>query len=183
MQKFSLKGREFILLDLRLADVDKYMIFFNELSEESVRCRFGHLLAKLTKSAAEQRTRGDAESEKAVAVFDGQQDRIVAIGRCSLDAKAEDAEVALVVSETMRRLGLGRFLLHQLIRIAQNENSRSISAFIATKNAPVIKLLQSAGFVMQPANHGDDLRLVLKISPEGLTRTHPTAESSDPEFA
>ena len=135
------------------------------------------------KISSQTRTNGNTESEKAVAIFDGHQNRIVAIGRCYLDDKTADAEIALVVSETMRRLGLGRFLLDQLIKIAQEEKSRSISAFLATKNAPVIKLLQSAGFVMQPANHGDDLRLVLKISPEGSTTTHPTAESSDPEFA
>lgn len=132
------------------------------------------------KISSQTRTNGNTESEKAVAIFDGHQNRIVAIGRCYLDAKTADAEIALVVSETMRRLGLGRFLLDQLIKIAQEEKSRSISAFLATKNAPIIKLLQSAGFVMQPANHGDDLRLVLKISPEHPNETSHALKPLEP---
>ena len=172
MLKFSLEKHEFILRHLSQTDTEKYLVFFNELSEESIRCRFGYLLSELTESAAKQRTNGNTESEKAVAIFDGHQNRIVAIGRCYLDDKTADAEIALIVSETMRRLGLGRFLLDQLIKIAQEEKSRSISAFLATKNAPIIKLLQSAGFLLESTRHGDDLKLVLKISPK-----HPNGTS------
>ena len=164
MLKFLLNGEKFVLRSLREADVEKYLIFFNELNEESIRCRFGYLISKLTESAAKQRMDGKTENEEAIAIFDGSQDRIFAIGRCYLDNKTMDAEIALVVSESMRRLGLGRVLLDQLINIAREGRSRSVSAFLATKNAPVVKLLQSAGFVLQSADDGGDLKLVLKTS-------------------
>lgn len=179
MLKFSLEGRRFVLRYLRPADVEKYLIFFNELSEQTIRCRFGYLLARLTESAAMQRTNGNTDSEKAVAIFDPDQSRIIAIGRCYLDCQTGDSEIALVVSETMRGLGLGRILLNQLVQVARDEKSERINAYIATHNAPVIQLLQSAGFVFQAAIDGDDLRLVLKINPSISTEramhgSHPT---------
>lgn len=166
MLKFSLAGHEFVLRDLGRSDVKKYLVFFNALSEESVRCRFGHLLAKLSEAAAQQRTQENTEDEKAVAIFDAAQERIVAIGRCYLDGNAKEAEIALVVAEDQRRLGLGRWLLGQLINIARQANSRSISAFIATQNAPVVRLLLSARFVVQPSNQGEDLELTLRLLPQ-----------------
>ena len=179
MLKFSLEGRRFVLRYLRPADVEKYLIFFNELSEQTIRCRFGYLLASLTESAAKQRTNVNTDNEKAVAIFDPDQDRIIAIGRCYLDFQTLDSEIALVVSETMRGFGLGRILLNQLVQIAREEKSKTISAFIATHNTPVIQLLQSTGFMFQAAIDGDDSRLVLKILPSISTERaihpiHPT---------
>lgn len=171
MLEFSLKGHRFVLRHLREADSEKYLAFFNALNEESIRCRFGYLLSELTEAAAKRRTAGKTEGERALAIFDGPQERIVAVGRCYLDGGTADAEIALVVSEPMRRLGLGRFLLDQLIGIARDEKSESVSAFLATKNAPVVKLLRSAGFAPGSANLGDDLKLVLTISPQGPDRT------------
>ena len=164
-----MEGHRFILRHLRQADAEKYQVFFNELDEESVRCRFGYLISKLTEAAARQRTVGNAENEKSLAVFDDHQDQIIAVGRCCLDDKTADAEIALVVSEPMRGLGIGRFLLDQLVEIAIEEKSKSVSAFLATKNAPVIKLLHSAGFTLDSAHDGDDLKLVLKISTQDLS--------------
>lgn len=166
MLKLSSAGREFVLRHLSQADVREYLIFFNALSEESIRCRFGHLLAKLNESAAQQWTNGNAEHEKAVAIFDASQERIVAVGRCYLGGKMEETEIALVVAEDLRRLGIGRWLLQQLIGIARHANSRTVSAFIATKNAPMVNLLRSVGFVVRSANQGEDLKLTLEISPQ-----------------
>ena len=119
-REFSLKEQRFVLRSLGQADVDKYLVFFNALSEESIRCRFGHLLASLSASAAKQRTNGNTEGEKTVAIFDQPQERIIAVGRCYLDGKTREAEIALVVADAMRRLGLARFLLRQLIQFAQD---------------------------------------------------------------
>lgn len=164
MLKFSLEGRPFVLRSLVQTDVDKYRLFFNELSEESIRCRFGHLLAKLTGDEAAQRTKRTSEGEMALVILDGQQDQIVAVGRCYSDRPTAKAEIALVVSESMRRLGLGRFLLAQLIQIARDEKTRLIEAFISTQNTPILRLLQSAGFLLQPVKNGDDQKLVLDVS-------------------
>ncbi|MBE7156863.1 MAG: GNAT family N-acetyltransferase [Rhodospirillales bacterium] len=165
MMPFSLEDQSFVLRPLVQADVAKYQVFFNDLSVESVRCRFGHLLAKLTETEAARRTDGNTDGETAVAILDEPQQRIVAVGRCYLDGHGAQAEVALVVAEPLRRLGLGRVLLAQLIEVARNQKARSISAYIATQNAPVLRLLQSAGFVRQSAGHEDDLKLVLNVSP------------------
>jgi RimJ/RimL family protein N-acetyltransferase len=169
MLSFSLKGHDLVMRELQRDDVDKCLEFFNSLSEESIRCRFGHLLAKLTRSTAKQRT-ATGEDEKAIAIFDHQQTRIVAIGRCYFGPQANTSEIALVVSESHRRCGLGRFILDQLIRIARDRSSGSIHAFIATQNAPVIKLLKSAGFLARSATDENDVELVLPSNRQPKSR-------------
>lgn len=164
MLKFTLKGYEFILRDLARADSEKYLIFFNGLSDESIRCRFGHVIAKLTEPEAKKRTQSSLENDRALAIFDAECSQIVAIGRCYFDTQTKDSEVALVVSEEVRRLGLGRLLLQHLIKIAINESSSSIHAYITTRNAPVVALLRSVGFVGQSVDENGDLQLTLKVS-------------------
>ncbi len=162
MLNFSLQGCEFYLRDLCKKDADKYLRFFNGLSVDDMRCRFGHQLAKLTMASAEQRVGATRDCERALAVFDQRDDEIVAIGRCFFDT--EDSEVAVVVADSARRLGLGRFVLDQLIEIARDNGCRTVNAFIGTENAPVIKLLQLMGFVEQPRESGEDLQLTLSLS-------------------
>ncbi|PQO36139.1 GNAT family N-acetyltransferase [Bremerella cremea] len=163
MLQFSKGEKEFILRYLTSSDVDKYLIFFNDLSEESIRCRFGYLISRLSESDAEERICGNTDVDKAIAIFDERQNRILAIGRVYLDPKTNSAEIAFVVSESMRRMGLGRFLLLQLIQIAEEEKCLSISAFIATSNAPVIELLKSVGFMIASPNPDNELELILEL--------------------
>ncbi len=164
MLKITLKEHEFILRALAQSDSEKYLIFFNGLSDNSIRCRFGHLIAKLTVPEAEKRTDSKLESEMALAIFDAECSKILAIGRCYFDTQTKDSEVALVVSEEVRRLGLGRLLLQHLIQIAINGNSRSIHAYVATRNAPVVALFRSVGFAGQSVDDNGDLQLTLKVS-------------------
>ncbi|MGC3989421.1 MAG: GNAT family N-acetyltransferase [Chthoniobacteraceae bacterium] len=175
LKTISCHDQKFELRFLEPADVEAYVAFFNGLNQESIRCRFGHLIANLTPSTARPRTEGNTAEAKAIAIFADHQDRIVAIGRCFLDATVAEAEVAIVVAESMRRLGLGRILLHELLAIAEREGSKTVSAYIATENAPVIKLLQSVGFKAEPANDDEDLKLILHLhSPKiaaGLRRS------------
>ena len=170
MLKFTLNGYEFILRTLARADSEKYLIFFNGLSDDSIRCRFGHLITKLTEPEAEKRTDINSENEKALAIFDAEYSQILAVGRCYFYTKTKDSEVALVVSEGVRRLGLGRFLLQHLIQIAINRNSRSVHAYVATRNAPVVALLRSVGFAGQSVDENGDLRLTLNFSSELMER-------------
>ena len=161
MLEFVLSGRSFIMRDMRLSDAGKYLEFFNGLSEESIRCRFGHLIAKLTESSAMQRI-SPATNEKVLAIFEVGQDNIAAVGRCCHEIAEGDAEIALVVAESKRRLGLARFLLQRLVEVAREQNCGSVSGYIATKNAPVIKLLKSEGFVAG-RTIDDDLKLTLEL--------------------
>ena len=161
MLRFSLQGCEFVLRDLCKEDADKYLTFFNGLSVEAIRCRFGHQLAKLTLATAEQRVSASGEGERALAVFDKGEEQILAIGRCFYES--EDSEIAVVVADSARRLGVGGFVLHQLIQVAEENGCRSVHAYIGTENAPVIKMLRAAGFVAQRREPGEDLQLTLSL--------------------
>lgn len=160
---FTLKGQDFAMRDLRVADAGKYTELFNGLSEESICCRFGNQLAKLSTKDAEQRIL-KVHNERAIAVFDASHSKIVAVARCCLVPATDESEEAIVVAEPNRRSGLARFLLEQLIAEARKFRCKSVSAYIATRNAPVIKLLISAGFHIVPHPDNDDLKLTLQLN-------------------
>lgn len=167
MLNFTLKNQDFMLRELHREDSEMYVKFFNNLNNESLRCRFGHLLAKLTMTEAAVRTDHTLQNESALAIFDAQQEQILGIGRCYLDPDNNASEVALVVSEDMRGMGLGRYLLQHLIQTAKESGSTLIHAYVATRNAPVMTLLQSCGFVKQastPSNTEEDIQLTLTLS-------------------
>lgn len=164
-----LKGRAFRLRDLVAGDRDRYQIFFNALSEESIRCRFGHLIAKLTLAGAAERTQLDAQAEKAIVAVDKSTGDFVAIGRCCLDRSRGEAEISLVVAENMRNLGLGRAILGELVARAHHEGSHCINAYIATKNAPILSLLRERGFTIVADALSEETKLSLKVRCPGGT--------------
>lgn len=80
------------------------------------------------------------------------------------EAQTKDSEIALVVSEKVRRLGLGRVLLKQLIQLAKDGASKTVRAYVATRNAPVITLLRSEGFDGQAVDAAGDLELTFDLT-------------------
>ena len=99
LKSILLKRQKFVLRLLEPTDVEAYVTLFNQLGEETIRCRFGHLIANLTPATAGPFLGDNTPQARAVAVFNEEQDRIAAIGRCYLDPKTKDAEIAIVVAE------------------------------------------------------------------------------------
>ncbi len=72
--------------------------------------------------------------------------RLVAVGRLTKLHDRNAAEFALVVSDSYQRLGLGRYLLEQLMRVGRDEALGQIIGYVQASNRSMLKICQRLGF-------------------------------------
>ncbi|WP_273150182.1 GNAT family N-acetyltransferase [Methylophaga thiooxydans] len=166
---FFIGTRPFVLRQLQIDDLAAYLTFFNSLDAQSMHCRFGYMISALTADEAALRIPPDAVSNPVIAIFDAHDSKIFAIGRLQTDKTKQAAEIAVVVTPTMRRQGLATRLLDALITHAQQLGLSLITAYIVTQNAPVIDLLTRFGFMtdapITSAEEDGELKLSLNLNP------------------
>lgn len=165
---FFIGSRPFVLRQLRIEDLSAYLTFFNSLDAQSIHCRFGYMISALTEDEAALRIPADAVSNPVTAIFDAHDTKILAIGRLQTDTTQQTAEIAVVVTPTMRRQGLASRLLDALIAHAQLLGLSLITAYIVTQNAPVIDLLTRFGFIadepITSSQEDSELKLSLNLN-------------------
>lgn len=121
-------------------DAPKVLDFFKSHSAETVRLRYGYPGYLMTENQSEHLAAVDQEKDQSLAIFekDGDDNRIVAIGCYTLDQNATTGEMAFVVHEDRRCLGMASLLLNTLIVVARE---RKLKAFHAQTNADNFAML------------------------------------------
>ncbi len=133
-----------ILRPLSLADEPALVEFFRSHSEETIFQRYHHLVEGISHQRAMALLGVDQQRDVALAVLRCAADaeQIVAIGRYYTDPDGGHAEMALVVRESMRRLGIATRLLHALGAIARDRGLLALRAQVLSSNAPMRSLLR-----------------------------------------
>jgi L-amino acid N-acyltransferase YncA len=110
------KKRRLHIRPLRSADADQLMDFFYSHTAETIYQRYRYLKKSLSHDEALRLCTLDYRKQFALAAFErkGKSERIVAVGRYSLNEKTGLAETALIVHEDRRRLGIGHYLQRRL---------------------------------------------------------------------
>ena len=109
--------------------------------------RYGHLKDRMTDEAAYKLTSVDQSVDLAFALFEenGQRQEIEAIGRFYQDSSGKSAEVAFMVGENVRRLGMSWFLLGELALVAKKRNIKTFWASVLKRNKPMAALFTRFG--------------------------------------
>jgi acetyltransferase len=76
--------------------------------------------------------------------------RILAVGRLSKLHGTNEAEFALIVSDSYQQRGLGTELLRRLLQIGQEEKLEAIVGYILNSNYKMQSLCKKLGFELQP---------------------------------
>jgi GNAT superfamily N-acetyltransferase len=115
------KKKRLFIRPLRSADADHLMDFFYSHTAETIYQRYRYLKKSLSHDEALRLCTLDYQKQFALAAFErkGKSERIVAIGRYSLNEKTGLAETALIVHEGRRRLGIGHHLQKRLRSYAE----------------------------------------------------------------
>jgi len=111
---------------LRHDDVQRLIVFFHSHSEETIQQRYGYHLTQMSPERAIQLVGISQQRDAALGLLErqGRGSRLVAVGRYCLRPDGESAEMAFVVHEQRRRLGLATILLRALIAIARQHPDR-----------------------------------------------------------
>ena len=132
------------LRPLSPADEPALLEFFRSHSAETIFQRYHHLTEGMSHQRAMDLLGVDQQRDVALAVLKNtaRGEQIVAIGRYYTDSDGQCAEMAFVVRESMRRLGLATRLLHALGAIARDHGLSSLRAQVLGSNAAMRNLLR-----------------------------------------
>lgn len=143
-------GRDVRIRPTSPADLDALRAFFAALSSETLRLRFLSPLREVPESKLREFTMADdrthvawvAETRSAAA--DRPTD-LIAEARYIRGAESDSAELALVVADGWRRLGLGTLLMFALLRHARQAGVRRLCGEALAENTAIQGLLRSLG--------------------------------------
>lgn len=164
-QALRLGGKRYVLRMLQPADQERLQAFFYSHSSDTILLRYGHAVTQMTSERALSLVGVDQSRDLALAIFEVRQAQqiIHAIGRYCLDTDGRSAEVAFVVRETKRHLGMGTTLFAALRDVARERGLTFLWGRVRRDNAPMLALLRREGGQLVPASAGADGEIDLRV--------------------
>ena len=151
--------KEYILRPLGPADDRRLQEFFYSHTEETIVRRYGFTVTRMSRQRAFELVGIDQNRDLALAVVELQGPRQVihAVGRYYLDRNNKSAEMAFVVAENKRRLGMARRLLERMLEIASQRGLTHLWAQVDRDNTPMLALFRDYG---AKESQGEDIHTV-----------------------
>jgi acyl-CoA hydrolase/L-amino acid N-acyltransferase YncA len=174
------KKKRLLIRPLRSADADPLMDFFYSHTVETIYQRYRYLKKSLSHDEALRLCTLDYRQQFALAAFErkGKSERIVAVGRYSLNEKTGLAETALIVHEDSRRLGIGHYLQKRLRKYAERSGVVGFTGSFEPSNVATLRLHRRLGdAVVTEQGEG---RYVAYFAGGGGAAEESPAENADP---
>lgn len=161
-------GSEVRIRPIRPEDEPQLVDFHRTLSDRSVYLRYFHWLKLEQRTEHERLTRMCfIDYDRQMAFVAERQDesqgarRIVAVGRIVKSHTADDAELAIIVSDDFQRRGIGSAIVRQLVEFAQAEKLHRITASMLLENRPMQKVFERQGFKLKQSVDSESLKAEL----------------------
>lgn len=153
------------LRPLHPSDMRILQEFFYSHDEETVRLRYGYLRDKMSGESAYKLAAVDQTKDVALGIFAEQhgQQELRAIGRYYLDADCKSAEVAFIVHEENRHMGIAGFLLGELASVAKRRGIEGFWASVLPDNRAMAGLFLAVGAVESKADANGEREFKISI--------------------
>jgi acetyltransferase len=89
--------------------------------------------------------------------------QIVAVGRLVKSHPADEAELAIIVSDKFHRRGIGTEIVRQLVDFARAEKLSRITATVLFENRAMQKVFEKVGFRLEQSDDREALEAVLDL--------------------
>lgn len=145
-------GSEVLVRPIRPEDEPLMIGFHQSLSEQSIYYRFFRSMSYDRRIEHERLSRVcflDYDRELALVAISQSSDHggeVIGVGRLTHPRRLEDAEFALLVSDSVHGKGLGKILLGQLIDIARREQFQRLVGYMLPENRGMIHIAELLGF-------------------------------------
>ena len=128
-------------------DLARLRAFFATHTPDTIHQRYGYFFTQLTPATATRLVNIDRTRDAALGVFerDHGDGRLIAVGRYSRGADARSADLAFVVHEERRCLGIATTLCAALVHIAREQHLERLTAQVQWDNTPMLAVLRRAG--------------------------------------
>ena len=128
---------------------DLVRAFVRRMKHEDLRLRFGQPLDFADDATLRRAFDLKGQSGEIAWMFDDTA-TIAAIGHC-MKVSPSEAELGLIVRSDLQRLGIGEFLLRQMLARSVRQGLETVSAFVLRENRAALRLVAKAGFVPREA--------------------------------
>ena len=164
------EGVEIKIRPIRPEDEPLLVNFHNTLSERSVYLRYFHWMKLEQRTEHERLTRMcfiDYDRQMALVAeradpISGER-QIVAVGRLVKSHMADEAEVAVIVSDGFQKRGIGTGIVRQLVEFARAEKLQRLTASMLFENRAMQKVFERLGFEIQPGADSESIEAELAL--------------------
>jgi acetyltransferase len=155
-------GDDVLIRPIRPEDAELTQRFVRSLSEESRYFRFMDTVSELSSAALARLTQIDYTREMALLALTEVDGREVELGvaRYAVNPDGTSCEFALVVSDAWQKQGIGHKLMDVLMDVARGRGLRVMEGEVLKTNRPMLKLVGSLGFRIEPHPEDDAVRRV-----------------------
>ncbi len=143
-------------------DEGRLISFFNSHSGETIRQRYGYHISEMTHERARRLVGVDQSRDLALGVFERAPDGeevLHAVGRYLIDPEGRTAEMAFVVRENKRGIGICTALLRRLLRVARSRGMNHLYAQVQADNAPMLTAFRARGGRIRPIPGTDTMEV------------------------
>ncbi len=162
----SSTGHRFTLRSLKKSDGAKLYKFFQSHSPETLRQRYAYNSVELSLNHALKIVEADQEKHTALAIFEkvGRGSLIVALATFSLNPEGTSAEMAFVVHEERRRIGMASVLLGALLCLARERKLKALTAQTLSNNFAMLSIFIKHGGEANEIVGTDGMEVVLPLT-------------------
>ncbi len=149
-------GARLVLRPIRPEDEPMWKAMLASCSRETIYSRFRYMFQWSTHQAATRYCFIDYDREIAIVAetADGDERRLVGVGRLVADPDHESVEYAVLVTDAWQNRGLGSVLTDYCLEIASGWGAKRIVAQTTSDNRRMITLFERRGFELTPAEDG-----------------------------
>jgi len=169
-RKITVDNAEVAIRPIRPEDEPLLVNFHHTLSERSVYLRYFHWMKLEQRTEHERLTRMCfIDYDRQMAFVAERQDpadgsrQIVAVGRLVKSHTADEAELAVIVSDQFQQRGIGKIIVQQLVDFARDEKLGRITATVLFENRPMQKIFERLGFRLAPGPERESLEAELVL--------------------
>ncbi|HVN76395.1 MAG TPA: bifunctional acetate--CoA ligase family protein/GNAT family N-acetyltransferase [Thermoanaerobaculaceae bacterium] len=168
-------GARLVLRPIRPEDEPAWKAMLASCSRETIYARFRYMFQWSTHQAAIRYCFVDYDREIAIVAeyADGDQRRLVGVGRLVADPDLESVEYAVLVTDAWQNRGLGALLTDYCIEIAAGWGAKRVVAQTTSDNRRMLALFERRGFAIEPGEDG----LVNVSKPLGVEEPAALVES------
>ncbi|MCX5816739.1 MAG: bifunctional acetate--CoA ligase family protein/GNAT family N-acetyltransferase [Proteobacteria bacterium] len=158
-------GTEVMLRPIKPEDEPLELEMLSTLSQESLRVRFFSIVKDISHEMLVRFCNIDYDREMAIVaeLKDGNEKRIIGIGRLIIESGTKSCEYAVLVHDQYQGKGLGYKLVDLLIGIAQDKGLDEIYGTVLSENDKMLRVSKKLGFKLSRLPEGlTEARLALR---------------------
>jgi acetyltransferase len=153
-----------VIRPIRPEDEPLMVEFHHTLSERSVYMRYFHWMKLDQRITHDRLTRMCfIDYDRQMALVAENQGKILGVARLVRSPLANDAEVAVIISDAWHARGLGTQLVERLVGYARDEKVARLNASVLYENRPMLRILEKLGFRLIPSSDPETVEATVEL--------------------